>query len=154
MGQHVALKFNFSLSDDLATGQLSNRPTKSSRIVKEKIMKALFTAIVLSATLAASGASAQGANLSGRWQCMAQCLGPPGGFAFITQNGWELNIVNDVGIASRAWEDYPGHIWIERVNMGALYSPNGFTLQFDNGTIWQRAPELPPPPPPRVRSRG
>jgi hypothetical protein len=116
-------------------------------------MKALFTAIVLSATLAASGASAQGSNLSGRWQCMAQCLGPPGGFAFITQNGWELNIVNDVGIASRAWEDYPGHIWIERVNMGALYSPNGFTLQFDNGTIWQRAPEilLPPPPPPPVR---
>jgi hypothetical protein len=35
--------------------------------------------------------------------------------------------------------------------MGALYSPNGFTLQFDNGTIWQRAPELPPPPPPPIR---
>ena len=114
-------------------------------------MKALFTAVALSASLAASGASAQDVNLSGQWQCMAQCLGPPGGFAFITQNGWELNVVNDVGIASRAWEDYPGHIWIERVNMGALYSPNGFTLQFDNGTIWQRAPELPPPPPPPVR---
>ena len=117
-------------------------------------MKGLFTAIVLSATLAASGASAQGANLSGRWQCMALCIGPPGGYAFITQNGWDLNIVNDVGMASRAWEDYPGHIWIDRVDMGAIYSPNGFTLQFDNGTIWQRAPELPPPPPPRVRSRG
>ena len=105
-------------------------------------MKALFTAIVLSATLAASGASAQGSNLSGRWQCMAQCLGPPGGFAFITQNGWDLNIVNDAGMASRAWEDYPGHIWIEGVQMGALYSPDGFTLQFTNGTIWQRAPIL------------
>ena len=35
--------------------------------------------------------------------------------------------------------------------MGANYSPNGFTLQFDNGTIWQRAPELPPPPPLRSR---
>jgi len=111
-------------------------------------MKALFTAIVLSATLAASGASAQGSNLSGRWQCMAQCLGPPGGFAFITQNGWDLNIVNDAGMASRAWEDYPGHIWIEAMNVGALYSPDGFTLQFTNGTIWQRAPILPPPPPP------
>ena len=111
-------------------------------------MKALFTAIVLSATLAASGASAQGSNLSGRWQCMAQCLGPPGGFAFITQNGWDLNIVNDAGMASRAWEDYPGHIWIEGVQMGALYSPDGYTLQFTNGTIWQRAPILPPPPAP------
>ena len=111
-------------------------------------MKGLFTAIVLSTTLAASGASAQGANLSGRWQCMAQCLGPPGGFAFITQNGWDLNIVNDAGVASRAWEDYPGHIWVEAMNIGALYSPDGFTLQFTNGTIWQRAPILPPPPPP------
>src|ERR1700690_2269601 len=119
-------------------------------------MKALFTAIVLSTTLAASGASAQGSNLSGRWQCMAQCLGPPGGFAFITQNGWDLNIVNDAGMASRAWEDYPGHIWVEGVQMGALYSPDGFTLQFTNGTIWQRAPILPPPGgprPPRSPSR-
>ena len=111
-------------------------------------MKVLFTAIALATTLAASGASAQDANLSGRWQCMAQCLGPPGGFAFITQNGWDLNIVNDAGMASRGWEDYPGHIWIEGVQMGALYSPDGFTLQFTNGTIWQRAPILPPPPPP------
>ena len=114
-------------------------------------MKALFTAVALSASLAASGASAQDVNLSGQWQCMAQCLDPPGGFAFITQNGWDLNVVNDVGMASRACVDYPGHIWIDRADMGAIYSPNGFTLQFDNGTIWQRAPELPPPP---LRSRG
>jgi len=25
-------------------------------------------------------------------------------------------------------------------------SPDGMTIQFDNGTIWQRAPEAPPPP--------
>ena len=70
-------------------------------------MKALFTAIVLSATLAASGASAQGSNLSGRWQCMAQCIGPPGGFAFITQNGWDLNIVNDGGMAQEPGRTIP-----------------------------------------------
>jgi len=115
-------------------------------------MKALFSAVSLSVVLAASGASAQDVvNLSGRWQCMAQCLGSPGGFAFITQNGWDLNVVNDIGMASRAWVDYPGHIWIDRANIGAIYSPDGFTLQFDNGTIWQRAPMLPPPP---LRSRG
>jgi hypothetical protein len=27
-----------------------------------------------------------------------------------TQNGWELNMVNDAGLASRAWFDYPGRI--------------------------------------------
>jgi len=103
-------------------------------------MKALFTAIALAATLAASSASAQGVNLSGRWQCVALCLGPRGGFGFITQNGWDLNIVNDVGIASRGWINYPGRIWIERVNQGAVYTPDGLTIQFDNGTIWQSAP--------------
>ena len=115
-------------------------------------MKAVFAAIALSATMLASGASAQDIiNLSGRWQCVASCLGPPGGFAFITQNGWDMNIVNDVGMASRAWVDYPGHIWIDRANQGAIYSSDGFTLQFDNGTIWQRV--LVPPPPP-LPSRG
>jgi hypothetical protein len=139
------------VADCLVQKRYRSRQKNLSRIVKEKIMKVLFTAIVLATTLAASGASAQDANLSGRWQCMAQCLGPPGGFAFITQNGWDLNVVNDVGMASRAWVDYPGHIWIDRANIGAIYSPNGFTLQFDNGTIWQRAPMLPPPP---LQSRG
>jgi len=109
-------------------------------------MKLVLTAIALSATMLASGASAQGVNLSGRWQCVALCLGPPGGFAFITQNGFEINVLNDIGIPSRAWVDYPGHIWIERADQGALFSPDGLTLQFDRGTIWQRAPEMLPPP--------
>ena len=114
-------------------------------------MKVVLTAIGLSAALVASGASAQGVNLSGRWQCVERCLGAPGSFAFITQNGWDLNILNDVGEPSRAWIDYPGHIWVERASEGAIFSPDGFTLQFDRGTIWQRAPEMPPPP---LRSRG
>ena len=41
----------------------------------------------------------------------------------------------------------------QRANEGAIYSPDGFTLQFDHGTVWQRAPLVPPPPPP-LRSRG
>lgn len=67
-------------------------------------------------------------------------LGPPGSFAYITQNGWELNIVNDAGEPSRAWVDYPGRIWVERAQQGAIYSPDGNTLQFDRGSLWRRAP--------------
>ena len=93
------------------------------------------------AALAASDASAQGVNLTGRWRCIELCLGPPGSFAFITQNGWELNIVNDAGQPSRAWVDYPGRIWVENAQQGAIYSPDGATLQFDRGSIWRRAPE-------------
>jgi hypothetical protein len=116
-------------------------------------MKIMPTMIALSAALVSSAASAQGINLSGPWQCVAVCAGPPGGFAYITQYGWDLNLVNEVGIPSRAWIDYPGHIWVQRANEGAIYSPDGFTLQFDHGTVWQR-PQLVPPPPPPLRSRG
>jgi hypothetical protein len=110
-------------------------------------MKVMLSIVALMAALVASDASAQGVNLTGRWQCIALCLGPPGSFAFITQNGWELNVVNDAGQPSRAWVDYPGHIWVDRENQGAIYSPDGFTLQFDRGTILQRVLEVPPPPP-------
>src|SRR5262245_49357378 len=115
-------------------------------------MRVLVSAIAMSAALVATDASAQIVNLTGRWQCVELCAAPgPNQFGFITQNGWELNVVNDVGEASRAWVDYPGRIWIQRANMGAIYSPDGMTIQFDRGTVWQRAPELPPPPPPRKR---
>lgn len=113
-------------------------------------MRALLSGVAVAAALVATDASAQ-VNLSGRWQCMSGCLGAPGSFAYITQNGWELNVVNDAGIPSRAWVDYPGRIWVLEANQGAIYSPDGMTLQFDRGTIWQRAPELPPPPPRRRR---
>lgn len=115
-------------------------------------MKILPGALALSVALVAGGASAQDfVNLSGAWQCVASCIAPPGRLAYITQNGWNLNVVNEVGTASRAWIDYPGHVWLDRANLGAIYSPSGSTLQFDNGTVWQRAPVLPPPP---LSSRG
>jgi hypothetical protein len=116
-------------------------------------MRMILSAVAMMSSLAATDASAQGVNLSGRWQCVAGCLAAPGGFAFITQNGWELNLVSDAGVPSRAWVDYPGHLWIDRAYEGAVYTPDGFTIQFDRGTVWQRAPELPPPPPPLLPRR-
>jgi hypothetical protein len=114
-------------------------------------MKMILIGVALMGGVIATDASAQGVNLSGRWQCVAQCSGPPRGFAFITQYDRQLNVVNDLGVSSRAWVDYPGRIWVERSNEGAIYSPDGFKLQFDRGTVWQRAPEVTPPPPFRSR---
>jgi hypothetical protein len=118
-------------------------------------MRLTTIAIALSATLAATAASAQDlVNLTGRYVCVQQCTAAaPGQFAFVTQNGWELNMVTEAGVPSRAWVNYPGRLWIDRANMGAIYSPDGMTIQFDNGTIWQRALQVPPPPPVR-RRRG
>jgi hypothetical protein len=76
-------------------------------------------------------------NVSGQFRCVASCTA---GFApaFVTQNGWDLNLVNEVGQSSRAWVDRPGHIWVANWNEGAIYSPDGMTIQFDNGAVWRR----------------
>lgn len=101
--------------------------------------------------LAATGAAAQG--LSGRYRCVQNCRGP--GEAYVTQSGWDLNLANEVGQPSRAWIDWPGHIWAEDWRQGAIVSPDGLTIQFDSGAVWERdfgaAPS--PPPPPRKRKK-
>ena len=118
-------------------------------------MKAAFGAVAVLVAMIGTDAQAQGVNLSGRWQCLVNCVGDPGNIAYITQNGWDLNILNDAGQPSRAWVNYPGRLWVETANQGAIYSPDGMTIQFDGGAVWQRAPEVPLPEaaPPPIRRR-
>ena len=108
-------------------------------------MKSGFIALgAVIAALAGSGASAQQVlNISGQFRCVQGCVGP--GPAYITQNGWDLNLVNEVGQPSRAWVDWPGHIWAQSWNEGAVYSPDGMVVQFDRGSVWVRNLALPPP---------
>jgi hypothetical protein len=87
-----------------------------------------------------------GPGLSGQFRCIAGCAGGLAGPAFVTQNGWDLNVVNEIGQPSRAWIDYPGHIWVRNWNEGAVYSADGMTIQFDNGTVWARDVILVVPP--------
>lgn len=103
-------------------------------------MRTMVGALALASALTATSALAQvaGVNLNGRYQCVEICVGPLGDFAVITQNGWELRIVTDAGVTSKGWVDYAGRIWMERVNQGARYAPDGLQIQFDSGTIWLR----------------
>jgi hypothetical protein len=123
-----------------------------------KLFAMLAAALALSAA-ASTPSSAQVLNLTGQFRCVEDCAGgPPGQPALVTQNGWDMRLVNEVGQPSRAWIDYPGHIWVQSWNEGAVYSADGMTIQFDRGTVWQRdlgqgivqgmlpAPPLPPPP--------
>ena len=73
-------------------------------------------------------------NLSGVFRCVQNCAGA--GFPRITQYWHSLELINEAGQPSKAWIDGPGHIWIEAWNEGAVYSPNGFTIQFDRGSVW------------------
>ena len=124
-------------------------------------MKGMLSAFAMAAALVATDASAQGVNLSGQYRCIHLCAdGLVGTPAFVTQYGWDLNLVNEVGQPVRAWVDWPGHIWVERWNQGAIYSPDGMAIQFDGGTVWQRdlgqfdtVYSLPPKPSPAVRTK-
>ena len=100
-------------------------------------MKILVAVFALSAW-AVCPASAQGIFLSGQYQCVQNCKGTMPAPAFVTQNGWDLNLVNEIGEPSRAWIDWPGHIWAQNWHEGAIYSPGGLTIQFDNGSVWRR----------------
>ena len=105
--------------------------------MKEKV----FALVALSA-LAVTGAAAQGTDLSGRYRCIQNCRGS--GPIFVTQHGWDLNLTNEVGQPSRAWIDWPGHIWAQAWEEGAVVSPDGVIIQFDRGTVWQRDLGIPP----------
>ena len=110
-------------------------------------MRILSWTVGLVAALAATGASAQTADLSGRYNCIAMCRGEYQ--PYITQNGPELNVVTEAGVPSRAWPDwnFPNtRIWVEMMGQSAVYTPDGLVIQFDSGTVWRR--DLPPPPPP------
>jgi hypothetical protein len=116
-------------------------------------MKLAPYALAAATLLAAGSASAQSINLTGAYRCIEGCRGAPGAPAFVTQNGPTLNLVNEAGNPSRAWPDTfapASRIWADDWNMSAVYSPDGMTIQFDNGTIWQRDVG-PPPAPVRVR---
>ena len=69
-------------------------------------------------TKAPPPAPGQVLNLSGQFQCVEGCAEGQPGPVFVT------------------------HIWAESWNEGAVYSPDGMTIQFDNGTVWRRNIEL------------
>lgn len=98
--------------------------------------------------LAATEASAQSVNLTGMYKCVQMSRSGLVGYpAYITQNGPDLNLLNEAGEPARAWPDWSSpatRIWIDVQNQGAVYSPDGMLIQFDGGTIWQR--DLGPPP--------
>jgi hypothetical protein len=105
----------------------------------------ILSVLALIAASAATAASAQGVNLTGQFRCVQMCApGLQGQPAFVTQNGGNLNLLNEAGEPSRAWIDWSGHIWVDNWHEGALFSSDGMTIQFDRGTIWQRDLGEPP----------
>jgi hypothetical protein len=111
-----------------------------------KGLSVLAMIAVFGTAMAGTDASAQAVNLSGQFRCVQVCApGLQGRPAFVTQNGYNLSLLNEAGEPSRAWIDWSGHIWAENWHEGALFSSDGMMIQFDRGTIWQRDLGEPPP---------
>jgi hypothetical protein len=134
---HLARKYQDRLAAD-DQGPLYN--TAAAPVVQSAVGTPVVQTVA--APIAASGI---GPGLSGQFQCIAGCSGVAGP-AFVTQNGWNLNLVNEIGQPSGAWIDWPGHIWVQSWNEGAVYSADGMTIQFDNGTVWAKSVILVVPP--------
>ena len=105
-------------------------------------MRMILSTMIVLAALIATEASAQSTNLTGAYRCVEACrAGPVGSPAFITQNGPNLNLLNEAGQPAQAWPDLfapATRIWVDAWNEGAVYSPDGRIVQFDNGAIWVR----------------
>jgi hypothetical protein len=118
-------------------------------------MKMSSSAVLAIVALAPTATLAQSLDLNGKFKCIQVCrMGLEGNPAYVTQNGSQLNLLNEAGEPSRAWPDWfapETRIWADAWNMGAVYSPDGMRIQFDNGTIWERDLGLPPPAVPRRR---
>jgi len=106
------------------------------------LMRRLSLALGLLAACAATGAAAETVNLTGTYRCIQMCqngmLGTP---AFVTQNRDAVNLTTETGESYRAWPDWSApnsRIWIDARNEGAVYSPDGMRIQFDDGRVWQR----------------
>jgi hypothetical protein len=107
-------------------------------------MKLKIIALAMLAGLPATHAAAQSVgaqsippNLSGLYRCVRSCAGPQVGR--IVALGRQLVLTGPNGESIRAWIDWPGHIWVPALNEGAVYSPDGFTIQFDaaaSGYLW------------------
>jgi hypothetical protein len=104
-------------------------------------MKPIIVVLALLTVLAGTDTSAQAAgtqswapNLSGLYRCVHSCAGPR--LARVVARGWQLTLTVENGETTRAWIDWPGHIWVPALNEGAVYSADGFTIQFERGSVW------------------
>jgi len=135
----------------VASRKIQDRVTQNDdrplyNMAAEPVVQTAVAAPVVQTVATPLVAAGVGPGLSGQFQCIAGCAGGVVGPAFVTQNGWDLNLVNEIGQPSRAWIDWPGHIWEQNWNQGAVYSADGMTIQFDNGTVWAKNVVLVVPP--------
>src|ERR1700733_2247767 len=129
-----------AFASDYSSSALSGSSShKGWSFVMRRISLALG---LMAAACVATAASAETINLTGTYRCIQMCrdgmLGAP---TFVTQNGDAVNLTTETGESYRAgpdWNAPASRIWIDARGEGAVYSPDGMRIQFDDGRVWQR----------------
>ena len=64
--------------------------------------------------------------------------GYEGARAFVAQSGSQVNLVSESGDGATGYIEWPRRIWSDTWDKGAMVSPDGIKIQFDDGTVWIR----------------
>ena len=77
-------------------------------------MKGFIVGSLVAFGLMSSPASADIANLTGHYICVKNCSGKLWHSAYVTQNGWDLNLLTEANVPIRAQTDWfsPNRIWV------------------------------------------
>ncbi|HVY59363.1 MAG TPA: hypothetical protein VHA77_16050 [Xanthobacteraceae bacterium] len=102
-------------------------------------MKLALGAAFLAAAISTPAFADPPINVDGVYRCVHLCRpGYEGLRAFIGQSGTDVNLVSEAGNAATGYIEYPSRIWVDKWDQGAMISPDGTKIQFDNGTVWVR----------------
>jgi hypothetical protein len=97
------------------------------------VLSTLSAFAISNASAQAVGSQSWTPNLSGVYRCVTRCVNS--GVIRIMQRGHELTFIDQSGRPAAAWIETPGHIWTAW-REPAVYSPDGFTIQFAGGAVW------------------
>ena len=77
-------------------------------------------------------------DVDGVYRCVQHCRGFEGLRGFIGQSGTQVNIVSESGEPANGYIEFPRRIWVDKWQQGAMVSPDGLKIQFDDGKVWVR----------------
>lgn len=94
-------------------------------------MKKFIVGCLVALGLMTSPASADIANLTGRYICVKNCNGMLWHSAYVTQNGWDLNLLTGANEPLRAQTDWfsPNRIWIAEYRCRVLSERLGHSVR-------------------------
>ena len=103
------------------------------------MMKMVLSVACLMAAISAPALADPSINVDAVYRCVHLCVpGYEGARAYVGQSGSQVNLVSESGDAATGYIQWPRRIWSDTWDRGAMVSPDGIKIQFDDGKVWIR----------------